>query len=88
MIVTEYNGHTQGFLVEAVDTILRLDWSADAGAAGDADCQPGRPGDGGHRTADGRLVMMLDVEKMLSETTRYDDDLPLRNIKPLGIAAS
>ena len=28
MIVTEYNGHTQGFLVEAVDTILRLDWSS------------------------------------------------------------
>ena len=26
MIVTEYNGSTQGFLVEAVDTILRLDW--------------------------------------------------------------
>ena len=25
MIVTEYNGHTQGFLVEGVDTILRLD---------------------------------------------------------------
>ena len=28
MIVTEYNGHTQGFLVEGVDTILRLDWSS------------------------------------------------------------
>jgi two-component system, chemotaxis family, chemotaxis protein CheV len=27
MIVTEYNGHTQGFLVGEVDTILRLDWS-------------------------------------------------------------
>jgi two-component system chemotaxis response regulator CheV len=25
MIVTEYNGHTQGFLVKAVDNILRLD---------------------------------------------------------------
>ena len=25
MIVTEYNRHTQGFLVEGVDTILRLD---------------------------------------------------------------
>ncbi len=25
MIVTEYNGHTQGFLVRAVDNILRLD---------------------------------------------------------------
>ena len=28
MIVTEYNGHTQGFSVEAVDTILRIDWSS------------------------------------------------------------
>ena len=27
MIVTEYAGHTQGFLVDSVDTILRLDWS-------------------------------------------------------------
>lgn len=27
MIVTEYNRHTQGFLVEGVDAILRLDWS-------------------------------------------------------------
>jgi two-component system chemotaxis response regulator CheV len=27
MIVTEYNHHTQGFLVESVDTILRLDWA-------------------------------------------------------------
>ncbi|MCL2831193.1 MAG: chemotaxis protein [Betaproteobacteria bacterium] len=74
MIVTEYNGHTQGFLVEAVDTILRLDWS-----------QMRVPPEmlvaemGGLVTAvteldDGRLVMMMDVEKVLSETTRYDDD--------------
>jgi len=27
MIITEYNGKVQGFLVESVDTILRLDWS-------------------------------------------------------------
>src|SRR5262249_25833252 len=27
MIVTEYNGNTQGFLVESVDTILRIDWT-------------------------------------------------------------
>jgi two-component system chemotaxis response regulator CheV len=74
MIVTEYNGHTQGFLVEAVDTILRLDWSAMR-----------VPPDmlvsnlGGLVTAvtelqDGRLVMMLDVEKILAETSRQDDD--------------
>jgi two-component system, chemotaxis family, chemotaxis protein CheV len=84
MIVTEYNGHTQGFLVEGVDTILRLDWS-----------QMKVPPDmltsrlGGLVTAvtelqDNRLVMMLDVEKVLSETTRYDDEFLFRDIKPLG----
>jgi two-component system chemotaxis response regulator CheV len=83
MIVTEYAKHTQGFLVEGVDTILRLDWS-----------QMRVPPDmlladlGGLVTAvtelpDGRLVMMMDVEKVLSETTNYDDDLVFRTIKPL-----
>lgn len=84
MIVTEYAGHTQGFLVEGVDTILRLDWS-----------QMKVPPDmlvaemGGLVTAvtelpDGRLVMMMDVEKVLSETTNYDDEFVYRNIKPLN----
>jgi two-component system chemotaxis response regulator CheV len=83
MIVTEYAGHTQGFLVEGVDTILRLDWS-----------QMKVPPDmlmaemGGLVTAvtelpDGRLVMMMDVEKVLSETTNYDEEIVYRNIKPL-----
>ena len=40
MIVTEYNGHTQGFLVESVDTILRL--VRDEGTAGNADRADGR----------------------------------------------
>ena len=83
MIVTEYNGHTQGFLVEGVDTILRLDWS-----------QMRVPPEmlsnsmGGLVTAvtelpDGRLVMMLDVERVLSETSRYDDDFLFRDIEPV-----
>jgi two-component system chemotaxis response regulator CheV len=86
MIVTEYNGHTQGFLVEAVDTILRLDWA-----------QMRVPPDmlvanmGGLVTAvtelpDNRLVMMLDVEKVLSETTRYDDEFMFQNIEPLDVS--
>jgi two-component system chemotaxis response regulator CheV len=33
---------------------------------------------------DGRLVMLLDVEKVLSETTHFDDDLLYRDIKPIG----
>lgn len=84
MIVTEYNGHTQGFLVEAVDTILRLDWS-----------QMRIPPDmltanmGGLVTAvteleGNRLVMMLDVEKVLSETTRYDDEFMFQGIEPMA----
>ena len=83
MIVTEYAGHTQGFLVEGVDTILRLDWS-----------QMKVPPDmllaemGGLVTAvtelpDGRLVMMMDVEKVLSETTNYDDEFVFRSIAPI-----
>jgi len=34
--------------------------------------------------ADGRLVMMMDVEKVLSETTNYDEEVVYRNIKPLN----
>ena len=83
MIVTEYNGRTQGFLVEAVDTILRLDW---AQMKVPPDMLTARMG--GLVTAitelpDGRLVMLLDVERVLSETTHFDDDLIYREIKPI-----
>lgn len=84
MIVTEYNRHTQGFLVEGVDTILRLDWA-----------QMRVPPDmlmsnlGGLVTAvtelrDGRLVMMLDVERVLAETTKYDDGFMFKDIQPVA----
>ena len=56
---------------------------SDEGSAGNAG---GR--DGGLVTAvtelpDGRLVMMMDVEKVLSETTDYDDEVVYRTIRPL-----
>jgi len=84
MIVTEYNGRTQGFLVEAVDTILRIDWA-----------QMKIPPEmltthmGGLVTAvtelpDSRLVMMLDVERLLSETTHYDDSHIFSTLRPMG----
>jgi two-component system chemotaxis response regulator CheV len=83
MIVTEYNGHTQGFLVEAVDTILRLDWAQmrvppemlTANMGGLVTAVTELPGN--------KLVMMLDVEKVLSETTRYDDEFLFKGIQPL-----
>ncbi len=84
MIVTEYNGHTQGFLVQSVDTILRLDW-----AKMRVPPEMLMANLGGLVTAvtelqDGRLVMMLDVERILSETAKYDDDMIFNQIQPLG----
>ena len=88
MIVTEYNGHTQGFLVEAVDTILRLDWSQmrvppdmlTANLGGLVTAVTELPGP--------KLVMLLDVEKVLSETTRYDDEFLFKGIEPIEVEES
>jgi two-component system, chemotaxis family, chemotaxis protein CheV len=86
MIVTEYNGHTQGFLVEAVDTILRLDWAQmRVPPAMLMSSQLGGLVTAITELPDGRLVMMLDVERVLSETTKIDDDFLFTNIKPLGL---
>jgi two-component system chemotaxis response regulator CheV len=83
MIVTEYNVHTQGFLVEAVDTILRLDWSAMKVPPQMLGAQMGGLVTAVTQLEDGRLVMMLDVEKILAETTHYDDSHMFVNLKPL-----
>jgi len=83
MIVTEYNGRTQGLLVAAVDTILRIDWSMmkvpPPMLAQKMD---------GLITAvtelpDGRLVMMMDVEKVLADTSGVNDDDLFQHLKPV-----
>ena len=84
MIVTEYNGRTQGFLVEAVDTILRLDWAQMKVPPDMMTARMGGLVTAITELADGRLVMLLDVEKVLSDTTHFDDDLLYRDIQPLG----
>ncbi len=83
MIVTEYGGHSQGFLVEAVDTILRLDWSR-------MHLPPEMPGPGMGglvaavtELADHRLVMLLDLEKVLPASGLPDDGALFREISPL-----
>ena len=83
MIVTEYAGHTQGFLVEAVDTILRLDWSQMKVPPEMMTAELGGLVTAVTELPDGRLVMMMDVEKVMSETTNYDDEVVYRSIKPL-----
>jgi two-component system, chemotaxis family, chemotaxis protein CheV len=86
MIVTEYNGHTQGFLVEAVDTILRLDWSAMKVPPDMLNSQMGGLVTAVTELPDGRLVMMMDVEKILAETGSFGDDTSYKNVKPLGMS--
>lgn len=85
MIVTEYNGQTQGFLVKAVDNILRLDWSAMRVPPAMLVAQMGGLVTAITELKDGRLVMMIDVEKVLSETSKFDaDELIIKSVKPLG----
>jgi two-component system, chemotaxis family, chemotaxis protein CheV len=83
MIVTEYNGHTQGFLVEAVDTILRLDWSVMRVPPEMLVAELGGLVTAITELQDGRLVMMMDVEKVLADTARIEDDYLFKSIKPL-----
>jgi two-component system, chemotaxis family, chemotaxis protein CheV len=84
MIVTEYNGHTQGFLVESVDTILRLDWSKMRVPPEMLTANMGGLVTAVTELPDGRLVMLLDVERILSETAKYDDDMVFSQIQPIG----
>jgi two-component system, chemotaxis family, chemotaxis protein CheV len=85
MIITEYNGCTQGFLVEAVDTILRLDWSAMKVPPDMLSFKTGGLVTAVTELADGRLVMMMDVERVLAETTDTASDLAFRSIRRLGM---
>jgi len=84
MIVTEYNGRTQGFLVESVDTILRLEWSSMKVPPEMLNTQMGGLITAVTELPDGRLIMVMDVEKILAETSHSpDDDLVFSAIQPI-----
>jgi two-component system chemotaxis response regulator CheV len=85
MIVTEYNGHTQGFLVESVDTILRVDWSAMRVPPEMLTTQMGGLITAVTELKDGRIVMMMDVEKILADTSSYADDIAISALAPLNL---
>jgi two-component system chemotaxis response regulator CheV len=65
MMVTEYSRRTQGFLVHAVDRIVRVDWdqvrSPDTVASGNNALITAIT-----RLPDGRLISILDVEQILA----------------------
>jgi two-component system, chemotaxis family, chemotaxis protein CheV len=74
LIVTEYNRSTHGFMVASVEQIMRMAWA-------DIKVPPQMMANrhGGLVTAvteldDGRIVMIIDVEKVLAETEGLSDD--------------
>jgi len=80
LMVTEISGHTQGFLVESVDRIIRVDW--DKVRAVD----PNLTGSQGRvtavtRLADDRLVSLVDVEQVLADAF---GEAPPPEIAPLA----
>ncbi|MEX0584778.1 MAG: chemotaxis protein CheV [Natronospirillum sp.] len=72
VIVTEYNGRTQGFLVSSVDRIVNMNWE---------DILPPPKGSGHEHylTAvtklDNELIEVIDVEKILAEVSPVDESI-------------
>jgi two-component system chemotaxis response regulator CheV len=89
LIVTEFNLSTQGFLVHSVEQILRMDWH-------EIKVPPEMMADrlGGLVTAvteleDKRIVMIIDVEKVLAETSgKLEDNSAFEGMEQIGNEAT
>ena len=72
VIITEYNRTTQGFLVKGVDRIINMNWS-------DIHPPPKGAGKEHYLTAvtevEGRLVEIIDVEKILAEVAPISEEV-------------
>ena len=76
LIITEYNDNKQGFLVSSVDRIVRMGW--DRVQVPPAMIRSSRQGavTAVTKLDDGRMVLILDVEKVLAEiTVRSDEEI-------------
>lgn len=72
VIITEYNMGVQGFLVDSVERIVNLQW-------GEVHAPPKGAGKDSYLTAvteiDGKLVEIVDVEKVLAEVSPRCEDI-------------
>jgi two-component system chemotaxis response regulator CheV len=85
LIITEFSHSTQAFLVEAVDTIIRIDWS-DVHQPPDM-LASGTKITGVTRLADGTLVAIMDVEQILHTISGTPPlQLQLANTSPQALA--
>lgn len=78
VVVTEYNGHIQGFLVDHVERIVNLNWN-------DIMPPPAEAGQDHYLTAvtqlNGRMVEILDVERILAKISPIQDQVSLSIIE-------
>lgn len=72
IVITECNGKTQGFLVRQVDNIIPINW-------GDIKMIPKASGNNHYATGvitiNDQLVTLIDVEKIMHETTDVEENL-------------
>ncbi|PCJ31939.1 MAG: fused signal transduction protein/response regulator [Gammaproteobacteria bacterium] len=74
LMITEYNTHIQGFLVNSVDTIQRLNWEQVKEPPPLLSKQMGGLVTAVSELDDKRLVMIMDVEKVLADAGGFYDD--------------
>ena len=74
LIVTEYNRTMQGFLVHNVDQILRMEWNQIKVPPSMMSHRHGGLINAVAELEDGSIVMMMDVEKVLEETSKQGSD--------------
>jgi two-component system chemotaxis response regulator CheV len=84
MIVTEYNGQTQGLLVRAVANILIVDRTVMSVPPPKLLAEMGGLVTAITETDDSHRVLMLDAERVLTETSRIDSDATDINNVPAG----
>ena len=75
LIVTEYNRHVHGFLVHSVEHILRMEWNLLKAPPAMMAYEMGGLITAVTEIEDGRIVMVLDVEKVLAETAGITDEM-------------
>jgi two-component system chemotaxis response regulator CheV len=83
LMITEYNTHVQGFLVNSVDTIQRLNWEQVKEPPPLLSSRLGGLVTAVSELPDNRLVMIMDVEQVLSEAGDFYDDTLFDGIERL-----
>lgn len=85
MIITEYSNHVHGFLVHKVESIYRLSWSEMREPPPLLTKKMGGLVTAVSELRDKRLMMLLDVEKVLSELSDGEEDNDFNMVKDIRV---